>query len=179
MSRGGAGRRTLPLVAALAAAAVGCARQEEPGADLRAEVLALLDAQVRAWNRGDLESFMHGYANDPRLTFVGSKGVTHGYATLLEHYRKGYPDRRALGELRFFDLDVWTLDGDHAVATGRYELIREKDRPAGIFSLTLARRGGTLLIHMDHTSETTAPATETRRIGTERAESRGRGPESG
>jgi hypothetical protein len=142
----------------LLAALAGCARPPAGAADLRAEVVALLEAQAAAWNRGDLEGFMRGYADDPRLTFVGSRGVTHGYATLLEHYRKSYPDRRALGRLRFFDVDVWTLDGDHAVATGRYELIREDDRPAGIFSLTLARRGGALLIHMDHTSETESGA---------------------
>jgi len=152
------GRVRPHALAALAAAVAGCAGAPERTPDLTAEVRSLLDAQAEAWSRGDLEGFMRGYVDDRRLTFVGSKGVTHGYATLLGHYQKGYPDRRALGQLRFFDLDVWTLDRDHAVATGRYELVREHDRPAGIFSLTLARRAGTLLIHMDHTTETKSGA---------------------
>ncbi|HNG96278.1 MAG TPA: DUF4440 domain-containing protein, partial [Acidobacteriota bacterium] len=32
------------------------------------EVRAVLDAQVAAWNRGDLEGFMKGYWRSPELT---------------------------------------------------------------------------------------------------------------
>ena len=135
---------------ALAVLASGCAATGD--ADLSTEVNALMQTQQNAWNRGDLQAFMVGYVPDERLAFVGKDGVVRGYAGLLERYRRIYPDREAMGQLHFSEIDVWTLDTDHALATGRYELTRQNDQPRGIFSLVFVRRDGRLLIHMDHTT---------------------------
>src|SRR5947209_20489038 len=42
-------------------------------------VRAVLDAQVAAWNRGDLEGFMAGYWQSPDLTFFSGDKVTRGW----------------------------------------------------------------------------------------------------
>ncbi|GEM_PF-5535392 len=41
----------------------------------RAEVAALLTAQIQAWNQGDLDAFMQGYWQSDRTEFVGSSGI--------------------------------------------------------------------------------------------------------
>ena len=40
------------------------------------EIESLLDDQVAAWNRGDVEGFMNGYARSPDLSFSAGGKVT-------------------------------------------------------------------------------------------------------
>jgi hypothetical protein len=117
-----------------------------------AEVRALLDAQVEAWNRGDVEGFMAGYLNSPELRFASGGDVTRGWQETLERYRRRYPDRAAMGTLSFVDVDVRSLGPGWAAAHGRYVLERAEDRPTGLFTLLVERLPeGWRIVH-DHTS---------------------------
>ena len=49
-----------------------------------AAIRAVLDAQVAAWNRGDIEGFMDGYWRSPETVFVSGDTVTHGWQTVLD-----------------------------------------------------------------------------------------------
>lgn len=124
----------------------------------------VLDAQVAAWNRGDVETFMQGYKNSPDTTFVG-KTVAHGYASILERYRKAYSDKDKMGQLHFTDLEVHQLDAHFAAVTGRYHLVRSTSAGGnadGIFSLifektaekTAEKTGSGWKIILDHSSST-------------------------
>src|SRR5437879_12391855 len=53
-------------------------------------IRAVLDAQVAAWNRGDLEGFMAGYWKSENLTFMSGGTVTHGWQATMDRYRKRY-----------------------------------------------------------------------------------------
>ena len=86
-------------------------------------IRGVLDAQVAAWNRGDVVTFMQGYNNSPDTTFVG-KTIAHGFASILERYRTNYTDKEKMGQLTFSDLEVHPLDAHFAVVTGRYHLAR-------------------------------------------------------
>ena len=67
----------------------------------------LLDDQVRAWNRGDLEGFMAGYWKSPDLTFTSGGDQTKGWQATLERYRKRYQgEGREMGKLAFTDVTV-------------------------------------------------------------------------
>ena len=59
----------------------------------------LLVHQTEAWNRGDIEGFMQTYWQNDSLMFVGKGGVTWGWKNTLAHYKKGYPDKEAMGKL--------------------------------------------------------------------------------
>lgn len=169
--------RALLLLVALAVAASLFASRETPGvpgADpfgavalaasaqggAEAELRALLDAQVAAWNRGDVEGFMQGYWKSDGTIFVGSGGVLRGWQAVLDRYHRSYPDRAAMGRLEFSQLEITPLAPDAAVILGHWQLVREKDRPGGYFTL-IARRmpGGWRIIH-DHTSAQLAPASK-------------------
>jgi hypothetical protein len=60
----------------------------------------VLTMQEKAWNDGNLEEFMTGYWNSDSLQFVGST-ITRGWQSTLNRYRATYPDRAAMGNLKF------------------------------------------------------------------------------
>ena len=129
----------------------GSAAEKSPGAAAR-EIAALLSAQSAAWNRGDIDGFMQGYAQTDTLRFASGGSVTLGWRPTLEGYKQRYPDKAAMGMLTFSDLEITELAPDAALAFGRWKLAREKDAPAGLFTLTLKKSPAGWRIIQDHTS---------------------------
>ncbi len=120
-----------------------------------AQILAVLDAQVRAWNQGDIVSFMSGYLDSDSTRFVSAKGVTEGYQRVLARYLSAYPTKANMGELSFSDLKINCLSHDIAIVTGRWNLKRSDDdggNVGGYFTLIFQKTiSGWKIIH-DHTS---------------------------
>src|SRR6266436_6712573 len=118
----------------------------------REAISAVLSAQQAAWNRGDVDTFLVGYWHSPELTFSGSSGVARGWDGVLARYKKNYPDRGAMGQLDFSELEFRFLGLDAALVLGRWHLRREKDDVGGVFTLVLQGfPDGCKNIH-DHTS---------------------------
>jgi ketosteroid isomerase-like protein len=118
----------------------------------RAKITAVLTAQQAAWNRGDVDSFLVGYWESPELTFSGSTGVARGFEGVRTRYQKNYPDKAAMGELAFSDLEFHFLGPDAALVLGKWHLKRERGDVGGVFSLVWQRLPqGWKIIH-DHTS---------------------------
>jgi uncharacterized protein (TIGR02246 family) len=129
---------------------------EERATD-RDAITAVLAAQQAAWNRGDVDAFLQGYWRSPELTFSGSSGVARGWDGVLARYKKNYPDRAAMGQLDFSELEFRFLGPDAALVLGHWHLKREKDELGGVFSLVWQRfPGGWKIIH-DHTSAVAPP----------------------
>ena len=123
----------------------------------RKAINAVLDAQQAAWNRGDVDAFLVGYWHSGELTFSGSSGVSRGWDGVLARYKKSYPDRAAMGQLDFSELEFRFLGPDAALVLGRWHLKREKDDIGGVFSLVWQRfPEGWRIVH-DHTSAVAAP----------------------
>ena len=140
------------FVAPLSAQQTDMAKPDKSQAKMMREVRAVLDAQVEAWNRGDIDGFMRGYAQSSDTIFVSGDTVTRGWQTVLERYKKGYDSREKMGVLTFSDLEIKSLAKDVAVVTGRWQLKRAADNPKGRFTLIFRRtRAGWRIIH-DHTS---------------------------
>ena len=117
-------------------------------------VRAVLEKQVNAWNRGDLEEFLETYWNSDDLTFFSGGTVFRGWRATRERYRNRYlADGAEMGHLTFSELSVEMLSDTAALATGRWLLVRSgKDDLSGLFSLTIRRFSeGWRIIH-DHTS---------------------------
>ena len=112
----------------------------------------VMDEQTAAWNRGDIDGFMHGYWNSPNLTFISGNNVTKGWQPTLERYKKSYNSREKMGVLSFTDLEITLTGKDSAVVLGRFTLVREKDKPTGMFTLNFRKFKEGWRIIIDHTS---------------------------
>ena len=136
------------IVATVATGLSGSKARSEGEAAIR----AVLEAQVAAWNKGDVDGFMKGYWNSPATTFVGSSGIKRGWQAVLERYRHDYPDRQAMGKLEFSGLEITLLSSDSALVVGQWRLERAHDHPGGVFTLVFRKfPQGWRIIH-DHTS---------------------------
>src|SRR6476659_403739 len=87
-----------------------CASSPSRAGDPAAEVRAVWNAQVEAWNRGDRDSFMTGYWNSPDVVFFSDEAETRGWHQTLERYRATYKaEGRQMGMLDFPKLEFKVL----------------------------------------------------------------------
>ena len=119
-----------------------------------APVRAVLDAQLAAWNRGDLDTFMETYWKSPDLVFQSNATTTRGWQATVERYRKRYQsDGRQMGQLRFEELDIERLAPAVAFARGGWRLaFRDGKTARGRFTLLLRERPEGWRIVYDHSS---------------------------
>ncbi|MPY89152.1 MAG: DUF4440 domain-containing protein [Luteitalea sp.] len=116
-------------------------------------IRTLLDDQVAAWNRGDLDGFMAGYWKSPDLVFTSEAQVRRGWQATYDRYRKRYGgEPETMGNVAFEDLEITMLGADAAWVLGRWRLTRNGHRSGGVFTLVLRRfNEGWRIVH-DHTS---------------------------
>jgi ketosteroid isomerase-like protein len=144
-------RRALAIIFCTSMAAMVSAAQTQ-SQNATAKVRFVLRAQQDAWNRGDIDAFMNGYARSASTVFVSEDTIRRGWETVRERYRKKYSDRAKMGTLAFSDLEVMLLSPDAAVVLGRWSLKRASDQPHGRFTLIFKRLSeGWRIVH-DHTS---------------------------
>jgi ketosteroid isomerase-like protein len=122
---------------------------------IQLEIYYVIGAQQTAWNRGDIDAFMNGYARSDSTTLVSEDKVTRGWHTVHDRYKKKYSDRAKMGALTFSDLEIMPLSRDSAVVLGSWKLKRAADQPHGRFTLIFRLRNDGWRIVYDHTS--TAP----------------------
>jgi uncharacterized protein (TIGR02246 family) len=120
-----------------------------------AEIRAVLSAQVDAWNRGDIDAFMNGYARADSTCFVSGDSVTRGWQTVRDRYKAKYDNREKMGTLAFSEIVVRNVSADCAVVVAVWQLTRKEDKPHGRTSLLFQRgNDGWRIVH-DHTSSAT------------------------
>jgi len=117
---------------------------------------SVLAAQREAWNRGDIDGFMQGYARSDTIRFAGGDKFNYGWQATLDSYRRGYPDAAAMGKLDFDLIEVRELSPDVVYVFGKWRLSRANEAadkaPHGLFTLILERAGGVWAVTRDHTS---------------------------
>jgi uncharacterized protein (TIGR02246 family) len=142
----------MTLAAVIAFSVMTEAAPKKTDVKLEAAIRAVIEAQRDAWNRGDIEGYMDGYDRSAETVFVSGDKVTHGWQTVLDHYKKAYDSREKMGTLTFSDLEITALGRDAAVVVGRWHLQRANDEPHGRFTLIFKNtKRGWRIIH-DHTS---------------------------
>ncbi len=125
--------------------------EDKPSATDIAAIRSVLGKQVNAWNEGNIDGFMEGYWKSDSLLFIGSK-ITYGWDSTLVRYKKSYPDKATMGQLRFDIMRIDFVSTDNYLVTGRYTLLRANDQPTGIFTIWLKRVNGSWVVAYDHTS---------------------------
>ena len=121
------------------------------------EIRAVLEAQQKAWNRGDIEGFMAGYARSAGTTFVSGDEVTRGWQTVRDRYAKKYDSREKMGQLAFAGLTITPFCDDAAIVLGNWSLLRTGDHPHGKFTLLFRKLPEGWRIVLDHSSAASPP----------------------
>jgi ketosteroid isomerase-like protein len=140
---------TLPFLLSAAGPPV----DEPTGKDVP-EIRTLLDRQVADWNRKDLDGFLAGYWDSPKVVFLSGGERSEGFAAMRDRYRKNYQaEGKEMGTLKFSGIEVERLGSDSAFARGRWELTKsDGSHPGGLFTLILKKLPeGWRIVH-DHTS---------------------------
>lgn len=99
----------------------------------------MLDAQLAAWNRHDLDGFLDGYKKGDHVVFVTREESSRGYAQLEQRYRKSYNAPEKFGVLSFDDIACSSVDENSVIARGVWRLVRGTDSPYGKFVLVVCR----------------------------------------
>jgi beta-aspartyl-peptidase (threonine type) len=97
---------------------------------------------------------MAGYWRSPELSFFGGGTRARGWDETLARYRRRYQaEGRAMGQLSFSGLAIELVAPDRALARGGWHLaMPDGTRPAGLFTLLIARLPeGWRIVH-DHSS---------------------------
>lgn len=145
-------KRTVLSRLIIAAASVFASEGWALAAAPEMEIRAVLTAQAHAWNRGDVDAYMNGYARAGSTQFVSDDTITRGWKTVRDRYAKKYSSREKMGRLSFSDLQITPIGADAAFVVGRWKLERKGDKPRGRFTLLMRRTPeGWRIVH-DHTS---------------------------
>ncbi len=96
---------------------------------------------------------MEGYWKSDSLMFIGSNGITYGWQSTFNNYKKRYPDRATMGALKFDILKMDFHSKNTCWLLGKWHLTRpEKGDVGGYFTLIFKKINGKWLIVSDHTS---------------------------
>ena len=116
------------------------------------EITQMLNKDAQYWSEGNIEAFMDSYIKSDSLVFVGRRGLTYGWQQTLDNYKKGYPSKEHMGQLRFNLLNFKELAADVFLVIGKYNLKRTVGDASGYFSIILKKIDGRWKIIADHSS---------------------------
>jgi hypothetical protein len=119
-----------------------CFGQEREWSNEEKEILAVIEKQRQDWNNFDLEGFMEGYWKSDELKFYGRNGVTTGWNSTLERYKKGYPSKEHTGNLTFVINEVSKIQENAYYVMGEYHLVRSVGNADGIFMILFKKIDG-------------------------------------
>lgn len=140
----------------VSAAMAGCSvRDVSPNPEIK----RVIDAQVSAWNHGDIDEFMRYYWRSEELTFSAGGATQRGWQATYDRYKTRYPTTEHMGKVTFSELETRTINGhdDAMLVLGQWHLERSPDPVGGNFSLVMERRGERWVIVHDHTSVSATP----------------------
>jgi beta-aspartyl-peptidase (threonine type) len=119
-----------------------------------AAVRAELDAQVVAWNRGDLKGYMEGYWHSQEVTFFYGSRESAGWEVAYQRYRAAYLGKnKEMGHLNFSNIRVEAFCPEAAFVRGYWQLtMKDGSERTGVFTVVMKHFSeGWRIIH-DHSS---------------------------
>jgi len=105
-------------------------------------IRSVLAANAAAWNEGNLDAFMGGYADSADLLMVKDAVVTTGWREVKKAFEQEIAAKGGMGRLTFADIDVSLTSPDVATIAGRYAVERQDAVAAGVMTLVMKQING-------------------------------------
>jgi hypothetical protein len=119
--------------------------------NIKEKVQVIMDKQVSAWNKGNIDGFMAGYWKSEKLSFQSGNTRRIGWQTLCNMYKKNYAGEK-MGKLEFVDIEMKALTNAHILVLGRWRVTTKKEKKEGLFTLIFKQFGNDWKIIHDHSS---------------------------
>ena len=103
--------------------------------EVKKAIEKVMDDQIIAWNKHDMEGYMQGYWKNDSLKFFGSRGITYGWNQTLANYKKSYPTQNESGTLKFVIKDISKIENNSYWVMGEYHLERSIGNAKGVFTI--------------------------------------------
>lgn len=118
-----------------------------------ADVQTVLDEQIKQWNLGSVDGFMKGYWNSDSMLFITAKGPRYGFQAVSDSYKKNYPSKEAMGNLRFEVIKIQWIDESAGISQvlGKWHVGENSKPQSGYFSLIFKLIDNNPRIVVDHT----------------------------
>jgi uncharacterized protein (TIGR02246 family) len=125
-----------------------------PGEDPVKSIRSVLERQEADWNKGDLDAFLTGYWDSPKVVFQSGGDRYDGWEAMRDRYRKRYKSEgKAMGQVAFSRIEIELLGPESALVRGTWRLtMPDGSRPGGLFTLVFRKFGDGWKIVHDHTS---------------------------
>jgi uncharacterized protein (TIGR02246 family) len=110
--------------------------------DPQKAIQTVLDEQIVAWNRGDLEGFMVGYWNSPDFVYLSNTQVVRGWQTMLDRYRQAFKSsgEAQMGMLELQDTQITLLGKEAALVWGTYRVVNPDGKQrSGLYTLVMRK----------------------------------------
>jgi hypothetical protein len=103
------------------------------------DIEKVLDNQLIGWNNGNIDQFMDGYVKDSSVRFITDKKVKTSWQEITDSYKKGYPDKEAMGKLTFHRDEIRWVNQSASIAQviGRWEVIQKHREKLASGSISL------------------------------------------
>ena len=108
------------------------------------DIQAVLDAQIAAWNKGDIDGYMAGYWHSPDMEYVTESrrgtNIVRGWQPLLDSYHRVMSGGGSLGLLEVSDVEIRLTGKDIALVTGKYRTSDNgKEVQHGVYTLVVRK----------------------------------------
>lgn len=105
-------------------------------------IRGVLSANAAAWNEGNLDAFMGGYANSAETTMVRNEVVTAGWRDVKKAYEQEIAANAGMGRLSFENISVSLTSAEAATVVGRYSLVQGDRSSTGVMTLVMKQIDG-------------------------------------
>lgn len=112
-------------------------------------IRGVLSANAAAWNEGNLDAFLAGYANSAELMMIKDAVVTTGWRDVKKAYEQDIAANAGMGRLSFENIEVSVTSPEVATVIGRYSVAQTDRSSTGVMTLVMKQIDGRWRIVQD------------------------------
>ena len=114
-------------------------------------ILKVIEDEVVAWNRGDIEAYVQFYTPDDSCRMIYRSGITYGRDSILAFYKKNWPKER-MGVLTLDQTTMEKVSNTYYFVTGRFTVVTGGETIRGRYSSLMKKVNGKWYIYTDHSA---------------------------